>query len=297
MCLFLFDAFQRETDAFAFLVNADNHDIKCIADRQYVKRMTHAAAAHLGDVKESCLLEPDVNECPKVCDVADSSRQNGADGEIGELHDVLPHERRGEFLTRITAGTSDCPQDIRYGWDACAQFFGQAGRLRPCCFERESWELCPVAQIILCSAELREDGTREFVRLGVDGSAVERRFSSVDAQEACTLSEGCIAETGYFMECLSIGKSAVFITVGDNVLCNRGIDACNPPQQCGRSGVQVNTDMVYGIFYGGIQTFFQFFLADVMLILSDADCLWIDFDELRERDPARGGQWRLRRGL
>ena len=80
-----------------------------------------------------------------------------------------------------------------------------------------------------------------------------------------------------------IGKSAVFITVGDNVLCNCGIDACNPPQQCGRSGVQVNTDMVYGIFYGGIQTFFQFFLADVMLILSDADCLWIDFDELRER--------------
>ena len=75
----------------------------------------------------------------------------------------------------------------------------------------------------------------------------------------------------------------MLVAVGDDVLGNRGIDARNTAEKCRGGGVEIHADMVDGVLDSRIERFLQFLLAHIMLILSDTDRLWVDFNELCER--------------
>ena len=54
-------------------------------------------------------------------------------------------------------------------------------------------------------------------------------------------------------------------------------------EECGRSCIEIDADMIDGVFDGVRQCFFQRLLIDIMLVLSDTDSLRVDLDEFCER--------------
>ena len=117
----------------------------------------------------------------------------------------------------------------------------------------------------------------------MNGGAVKRCFTFINTQEACALGKGGVSKTGDLKERLAVGKASVLVSVRDDVLCNRRIDACNAVQEGGGGGIEIDTDMVYGVLYSSIQCLPELLLTDIVLILSNADRLWIDLYELGER--------------
>ncbi len=53
-------------------------------------------------------------------------------------------------------------------------------------------------------------------------------------------------------------------------------------QQRRRRRVQIHTHSVHTVFDNGVQRTRQGFLVDVMLILTNADSLWLDLDQFRQ---------------
>ena len=102
----------------------------------------------------------------------------------------------------------------------------------------------------------------------MNGGAVKRCFTFINTQEACTLGKGGVSKTGDLKERLAVSKASVLVSVRDDVLCNRRIDACNAVQEGGGGGIEIDTDMVYGVLYSSIQCLPELLLADIVLILS-----------------------------
>ena len=105
--------------------------------------------------------------------------------------------------------------------------------------------------------------------------AVQWCFALVDAQEARALCKGGIAEAGDLSECLAACEASVLVAIGDDVFCDRRVDARNAVQQGGGCRVEIDADMVYGVLDRCVECFTQLFLADIVLILTDADRLRI----------------------
>ena len=229
------------------------------------------------------LFQSDVDECAEVRDVAHGSAHDRADGEVGELDDILPHQRRGQILARVAPGACNRLQNVGDGRDARVQFFRQCLWAGVGGFLGERRQLCAVTEIALCCAKFGEDAAGKRVGLGVDRRAVERRFPVMDAQESRALGKCRITETRHIVQSTAGFETAMLVAVGDDVLGNRGIDARNTAEECGGGGVEIYADMVDGVLDGCIERFLQFLLADVMLILSDTDRLWVDLNELCQR--------------
>ena len=105
----------------------------------------------------------------------------------------------------------------------------------------------------------------------------------MDAQESRALGKCRITETRHIVQSTAVFETAMLVAVGDDVLCDCGIDARNTTEECRGGGVEIHADMVDGVLDGRIERFLQFLLAHVMLILSDTDRLWVDLNELCQR--------------
>jgi hypothetical protein len=83
----------------------------------------------------------------------------------------------------------------------------------------------------------------------------------------------------------------------DDALRQPSADPRYPRQQRRRGGVGIDSDRVDAILHHRIERARQFALAKVMLILSDADRLRIDLDQLGQRVLQPPGimvdRWRL----
>ena len=163
------------------------------------------------------------------------------------------------------------------------QFFRQCLWAGVGSFLGERGQLCAVTEIALCCAKFGEDAAGKRVGLGVDRRAVERRFPVMDAQESRALGKCRITKTRHIVQSTAVFETAMLVAVGDDVLGNRGIDARNTAEECGGGGVEIYADMVDGVLDSSIERFLQLLLADVMLILSDTDRLWVDLNELCQR--------------
>ena len=75
----------------------------------------------------------------------------------------------------------------------------------------------------------------------------------------------------------------MLVAVGDDVLCDGGIDARDAVQECGRGRVEVDADMVDRVLNRGVKRLLELLLADVVLVLTDADGLRVDFHEFGHR--------------
>ena len=75
----------------------------------------------------------------------------------------------------------------------------------------------------------------------------------------------------------------MLVAVGDDIGCQRAVQAGNAREQGHRGGVDVNADGVDAVFDDGVERFCQPCLADIVLILADADRFGLDLDEFSKR--------------
>src|SRR5579872_2295504 len=106
-----------------------------------------------------------------------------------------------------------------------------------------------------------------------------------DPQKAGSLLECLRTDAGYGRQLNAGAETAVFIAELDDFLGGAFIDAGDVAQQGPGSGVEVYANAVDAAFSYHLKRFVQMILIDVMLILADADGLWVQLDQL--------GQWIL----
>ena len=94
---------------------------------------------------------------------------------------------------------------------------------------------------------------------------------------------------GTFSSCRRLRNGAVLVAERDDVLGERFVEAGDAREQRRRRGVDVGADGVDAVLDDRVELLRQLRLADVVLILADADRLRLDAHELGERilQPAR----------
>ena len=99
-----------------------------------------------------------------------------------------------------------------------------------------------------------------------------------NTHETCALLKCLGTKLCYFQELLTVGKSAVSLSVVYDILGNCLADTGDILQKWCRCGIQVNTDLIYRVFYYAVKRFTQLLLVHVMLILSYTDGLRVNLN-------------------
>ncbi len=117
----------------------------------------------------------------------------------------------------------------------------------------------------------------------MDTGRVEWFFAIGDSEESYALFVGFWSQTFDFFELCFAGEWTVFVSVGDNVSGKGKRESCDIFEQCITCGVEIYSDTIHDIFYLLVEFLREEFLVDVVLILSDSDCFWIDFGKFCKR--------------
>ena len=129
----------------------------------------------------------------------------------------------------------------------------------------------------------REQRLSSGIRLGVDGGVIQNRLALGNSQEACALLICLRPELWHLLYLAAGGESAVFLTVGDDVLCRGARETRNTLQKRGRCGVDINAHAVDAVLDNGVERLVEPLGRHIMLILTDADGLGVNFHKLRKR--------------
>ncbi|GCC48968.1 hypothetical protein chiPu_0032975, partial [Chiloscyllium punctatum] len=126
---------------------------------------------------------------------------------------------------------------------------------------------------------------------------IERILAIADAQEAGALLEGLRPEPRHVLQRLARLERAVGVAVLHDALRQSSADTRHAREQRHRGGVGIDADRVHAVLHHGIERTRELGLAEIVLVLADADRLRIDFDQLgqrilqapRDRDRAANG--------
>ena len=154
--------------------------------------MLDALFRQLGDVDEAGRLDADVDERAEIRDVAHGAAQDRAGLDVGELHDGLARQRRGQVFTRVAARGDEGVEDVMDGRQACAELLGERGFLvlrQQLALRGEQGEVVLALEVFERKAEAVEELFGKHVRFGMHRRVIERRAAAVDAQEARALRE------------------------------------------------------------------------------------------------------------
>ena len=102
----------------------------------------------------------------------------------------------------------------------------------------------------------------------------------VDAQEAGALFKGFRPKAAHLQQLLAVLETAVFVTPANYVLRHHARQTGDARQRH-RSGIQIDAHGVHTIFYHRIE--FSPALADIVLILANANRFRVNFDQLCQR--------------
>ena len=105
----------------------------------------------------------------------------------------------------------------------------------------------------------------------MDTGCVQGIFASCDPCETCTLLKGFRTKLGNLKKLSSCLETAIFLTVGYDILCDGLTDSGNILQEGGRCRIQIHSDLVYTIFHNTVKGFSQLLLVHIMLILTDTN--------------------------
>ena len=120
------------------------------------------------------------------------------------------------------------------------------------------------------------------VGLGVNAGVVEYLLTSGNTEEACALGEGLIADLGNLLKLRYGAEFAVFLSVLNDILrCGR-IDTRNVRKERIGRGIEVNSDRVYTVLNNSAECLVKSVLLHIVLILTNADRLWLDLNKLGE---------------
>ena len=114
----------------------------------------------------------------------------------------------------------------------------------------------------------------------VNGGGIQRVVAVVDTQEAGALFKGFRPQAADLQQLLAVLELAVLVAPGDDVLRHHAGQAGHAGQQRHGGGVQVNANGVHAVFHHRVQLTRQLGLADIVLILADANGFRVDFHQL-----------------
>ncbi len=117
----------------------------------------------------------------------------------------------------------------------------------------------------------------------MDRGVVQGLFGLANPQKTSGLLIGLLTEAGNFEQLLALGKGPLAVAMANDGLGQRLADTRNEAEQGPAGGVEIDADVVDAGFYHLFEGFFQGRLADVVLILADADTLGIDLDQFGQR--------------
>ena len=235
--------------------------------------MLDELAADLGNVHQTVLMNADVHKCAEVDDVAHRTLQGHAFLQVLHVQHVLPQQGRGQLVTGVTSGLCQLPQDIpqsrlAHGKLLCQRAqVGRVGLLRQ-------------RGVAGLDTQLLQQRLCRLIGFGMDGGVVQRLLAAGNAQEACTLLKGLGAQLGHLFQLGAALKTAVLLPEGHDVLAHGGGQAGNVAQQGGGGGVQVGAHRVDTAFHHAVQRGLQLFGGHIVLILTHADGLGLDFHQL-----------------
>ena len=137
-----------------------------------------------------------------------------------------------------------------------------------------------VRQIVSCQ---RQKPLCGLVGFRMDGSVVQYVFALWHAKKAGALFKGLWPQLRNLLNLRTGCKGSVFLAVGHNVLCGRRRQTGNSLEQ-GRGGsIQIDAHSVHAVLHDRVQRGVQLLRRHIMLILTDADGLRLDLDQLRQR--------------
>src|ERR1700728_4004970 len=179
-----------QRDAFRLRVDIQYLDLHDLTDLHGLGRIFNVAAGQLADVDQSVLMNADIDEGPKLSHVGDHAFQHHSGLHVGDFPDLLVEAGRNKSIARVAP--------------RLAQFFQNVvQRVGP---RRE-----PVAIYLLEQSRVLDqlpDGHTQrlrdlfhnLIRLGVDGSHVERIVAVANAQESGGLLKRLRPNARHFFE-------------------------------------------------------------------------------------------------
>lgn len=87
----------------------------------------------------------------------------------------------------------------------------------------------------------------------MDGCIVEGALSVSDAEETGALGEGGRSQTGHLEEGAAASEGAVFISVGHDISCHSGADACDMGKKGWAGGIEIHAYVVDGVLNDRVQ--------------------------------------------
>ena len=114
-------------------------------------------------------------------------------------------------------------------------------------------------------------------------SVIQRIFRCRNANKTCRQFKCFIPQARYFFQILSRCNFSIFGSKFYNILRYLRANPRNIFQKPFACGIYFNAYLIYRHNHNMIQRLFKFYLIDIMLILTDTNTFWIDFNQL--------GQW------
>ncbi|PRP93316.1 hypothetical protein ENSA5_43380 [Enhygromyxa salina] len=220
-------------------------------------------------------MHADIHERPKVSHVGNHTLEGHADLEIANLMDVVAKLRSLELRPGVTAGLLQLRDDVAQG--------RLADRVVDVAADVDTLDQLRVADELRArDPEVGGHPLDEGVAFGVDGRAIEGLGALAHAQKARGLLEGLGPEPADRVERGPTLERAAALAVGDDLLGQRVADPGHVAEQRRARGVELDADPVDAALDHLVELAPQQGLLDVVLVLTHADRLGIDLDQLGE---------------
>ena len=225
---------------------------------------------------QAILMHADIDKRTEVGDVGYRAFQNHARLEVFHVLNAFLEFGSLEFRTRIAARLFQFADDVFYRWHT-ETFAGVVGRVQ---FTQEA----DVAdQILQRPTMLGGDAFYHHIGFRVNRRAVQRVFAAHHTQKAGGLFKCFVTQPRHLLQRITIGKDAILFPIADNIGGDGAVQAGNTRQQWCRGGIDINAHRINTVFHHAIQAACQFDLADIVLVLANANGFRINFYQLGKR--------------
>ena len=218
-----------------------------------------------------------VDEGAKVDDVAHGALEFHTGLQVVDGKRRAAKDHLGRIVAWVAAGLLELVDDVDERQGATVQV---------ACQRRDAAQAAldighaAAAELTRRHAGALQDRRRHLVALGVDACRVERVLAAVDAKEARGV-EICLgSQLGDLLELAAIGKGAVFLAIGNDILGYARCDARHVAQQARARGVHVDAHAVDDVLHDVTQGARKLGLVKVVLVLAHADGLGRNLDKL-----------------
>ena len=227
------------------------------------------------------MVHADVNEAAEVNNVSYSTLKLHIRLEVVDVEDVGGEDGCGSVVTDVTAGLFKLGDDVLEGGLATAELASELCHTVLSSLEAEKNEVAG-ANVVGGEVKALQKILGDSVGLGVNAGGVEHLLAVVDAKESGALSKRLLTELRN-LEDLGAGlELAVLFSVLNDILCNGGIDTRNVGKERVGCGIDVNADTVYTALNDAAECLGKARLLHIVLILTYADRLRLDLNELGE---------------